>query len=128
MTTELIDKVQDLAREVYTVLGGGYNESVYEHALAVEMRQAGIAYQRQSTQEVFYKGERVGDHELDFLVEGELVVELKSAGSITKSQIGQLSAYLRTTGFEQGILLNFPYPSKPEPQMEMVAVGEGSGE
>lgn len=116
----LMDQIFDLACEVYEGLGGGYNESVYEHALAIEMRQHGIEYQRQSTQEAFYKGERVGDHSLDFLVEGKLVVELKSAGSITKAQAGQLSAYLRTTGFDQGLLLNFPYPKQSEPQQERV--------
>lgn len=118
--TELIETIQTLANTVYQTLGGGYNESVYEHALAIEMRQAGIRYQRQSTAEIFYKGERVGDHELDFLVEGELVVELKSTGSITKNQIGQLTAYLMSTKYEQGVLLNFPYPAKPETQFEIV--------
>ncbi len=124
MTSGLINTIRGLACEVYMILGGGYNESVYEQALAVEMRQAGIAYQRQSTQEVIYKGEHVGDHALDFLVEDELVVELKSAGSITKTHVGQLRAYLRTTGFKQGILLNFPYPPQPEPQLEEVTVEE----
>ena len=128
MTSGLINTIRGLACEVYTILGGGYNESVYEQALAVEMRQAGIAYQRQSTQEVIYKGEHVGDHALDFLVEDELVVKLKSAGSITKTHVGQLRAYLRTTGFKQGILLNFPYPPQPEPQLEEVTVEEENAE
>ena len=56
-TEAVTDRICTLAREVYSVLGGGYNESVYEHAMAIEMRRAGIVYQRQSPKEIFYKGE-----------------------------------------------------------------------
>ena len=116
---QLLQKIRELAEEVYKELGGGYNESVYEQALAYELRQAGIAYQRQPTEEIIYKGEHVGDQSLDFRV-GDLILELKAATGITNNHRGQLHAYLNTAGFEEGLLINFPYPEKEEVQIETV--------
>ena len=116
---QLLQKIRELAQEVYGELGGGYNESVYEQALAYELRQARISYQRQPTEEIIYKGEHVGDQSLDFRV-GELILELKAATSITNNHRGQLHAYLNTAGFEEGLLINFPYPEKDEVQIETV--------
>ena len=117
---KLITKLNELAQEVYKELGGGYNESVYEHALAYELRQAGIPYQRQPTEEIIYKGEHVGDQSLDFRV-GNLILELKAAKNISDTHRGQLYAYLNTAGFSEGLLINFPYPEKNEVQIENVS-------
>ena len=116
---QLVQTIRDLAQEVYTELGGGYNESVYELALAYELRQARVEYQRQPTEEIIYKGERVGDQSLDFRV-GDLILELKAAKNISDSNRGQLHAYLNTAGFREGLLINFPFPEKDEVQIETV--------
>ncbi len=120
MMKNLIEKVNDIANEVYTTLGDGYPESVYEEAMGVEMRLQGISYEMEKNTEVFYKKEKVGTHRLDFVVEDNLVLELKSATSISKSHIAQLSSYLNTLGLKKGIIINFPYPMKEEAIWEVV--------
>lgn len=123
-TDELIEKVKSIARDVYGVLGAGYSESVYEEAMAVEFRQNEIAYDVQKTTEVFYKGHKVGTHQLDFIVESVSVVELKAGTSISKSHIAQLQSYLKTLGLSRGVVVNFPYPDKDCPDFEIVTVEE----
>ncbi len=117
---ELVEQVKDAATEVYETLGDGRIENVYEQAMAVEFRQRGIPYQMEVYTEVFYKGERVGTAALDFIVDGRLVVELKALGSLGKPSIAQTHAYMRETGIDSGLLINFPYPAKDEPQFEML--------
>ena len=119
---DLINEVKDGAIEVYNELGAGYDESVYEEAMSVEFRNRKIAYEVERNTEIFYKGVKVGINRLDFIVEGKLVVELKAQASITKSHIGQTRAYLKTLKLKNGILVNFPYPDKEEPDFEPVTI------
>ena len=117
---ELIEQVKDAATEVYETLGDGRIENVYEQAIAVEFRQRGIPYKMEVYTEVFYKGERVGTAALDFIVDDCLVVELKALGSLGKPAIAQTRAYIRETGIDSGIVINFPYPAKDAPQFEIL--------
>jgi GxxExxY protein len=119
---EILNQVIDAAGEVYRILGAGYQESIYEEAMAVEFRKRKLKYEVERTTEVFYKGEKVGEHRLDFIVEGKLVVELKAATSISKSHIAQMNSYLKTLKKEKGLLINFPYPEKEEPETRIVAI------
>ena len=119
---ELISKIKGFAKEVYRSLGAGYNESVYEEAMAVEMRRSKLDYDIELNTEIMYKDEKVGIHRLDFIVERKLVIELKAAGSITKSNKCQLMSYLRTLGLKQGMLINFPYPDKKDPDIEEITI------
>ena len=122
---EIVKQVKDCAVEVYRVLGAGYEERVYEEAMAVEFRRRGIPYEVERDVEVFYKGEKVGIHKLDFIVmdsqfKSILVVELKSASKIYPSHIAQVGSYLRTLNVPMGLLVNFPYPEAEAPEMELV--------
>ena len=119
---EIAKKIKKFTVEVYKILGAGYNESVYEEALAVEMRRAKISYDVEHNIEIMYKGEKVGVHRLDFVIERKLVVELKAASAITKSNRSQLMSYLRTLGLKKGLLINFPYPDAEEPEIEEISV------
>jgi len=118
---EMIEKIKKFAIEVYKTLGAGYNESVYEEALSVEMRKAKMEYDIEHNIEIMYKGEKIGVHRLDFVIERKLVVELKAGTAITKSHKSQLIAYLRTLGLKEGVLINFPYPDTEEPEVEIVS-------
>jgi GxxExxY protein len=118
--TELIQVIQESANEVYRHLRGGYEETIYEEAMAVEMRLRGLSYEVERTTEVFYKAQKVGTHRLDFVVAGEVVVELKAVANISKSHVAQLSAYLQTLGLSTGLIINFPYPDQEEPDCEIV--------
>lgn len=117
------DMIHSMSAEVYEILGGGYNESVYEEAMAVEFRAAGVDYRKQPTVEVMYKGHKVGEQDLDFccvLADG-IVTELKAVSSISKGHIAQLRAYMRTTGRDEGLIVNFP-PDAEEPQYQQVTL------
>jgi len=117
---DIENKVKEAARELYTILGGGYLESVYEEAMAIELRERNITYEVERNREIFYKNTKVGTHRLDFIVNGILVVELKATTSISKSHEGQTFAYLRATGIIRGLVINFPYPDKEEPDFLQV--------
>ena len=114
---QLINVVKDAVCAIYKELGAGYNEEVYEEALAFEFREHGINYDVEKNTEIFYKGHKVGIHRLDFIVEKKLVVELKAQTYITKSHIGQTRTYMKTLGLANGIIVNFPYPDKPKPDI-----------
>ena len=108
----LIKQTIEAVKEVYKILGAGYEEAIYEEALALEFRKRKMNYEVERNTEVFYKGEKVGVHRLDFILENKLVVELKAVSSISKSHIAQTLSYLKTLGLKIGLLINFPYPSR----------------
>ena len=117
----LIEQVKIASQEVYKALRAGYNESIYEEAMAIELRERKIPYEVERNTEIFYKGAKVGIHRLDFILDGKLVVELKAQTSITGSHIGQTRAYLKTLGLSNGIVVNFPYPDQEKPQFEPIS-------
>jgi GxxExxY protein len=95
---------------------------IYEEAMAIEFRARKIPYEVERNTEVFYKGIKVGIHRLDFIVDGNLVVELKAQTSITKSHEGQTRSYLKTLGLKDGLIINFPYPDKNEPDFMEISL------
>lgn len=115
----LIEQVKIASQEVYKALKAGYNESIYEEALAIELRERKISYEVERNTEIFYKGEKVGIHRLDFILDGKLVLELKAQAGITVSHIGQTRAYMKTLGLSNGMVVNFPYPDQEKPQFEL---------
>lgn len=106
-TDEIAKLVVDAAVEVHRVLGPGYLEAVYEDALAAELTLRGIPFERQKPIDVDYKGRKVGEGRLDFLVSGKLVVELNAVESFTPVHTAQVISYLKATGLPLGLLLNF---------------------
>lgn len=92
---------------VYNTLGYGFLEKVYEHALTLELRSRGFAVATQHPITVWYKGIPVGEYFADLLVNECVIVELKSAVALTDADEAQLINYLKATGIEVGLLLNF---------------------
>jgi len=103
----LTGKVLGAAMEVHRVLGTGFLESVYEGALAVEFKIREIPFEKQKTFEVSYKGEMVKDFVCDFVINDLVIVELKAIKRITEIEQAQLLNYLKASGLEVGLLLNF---------------------
>ena len=96
------------AMEVHNRLGPGFKEEIYEQALCVELRSQEIQAQDQYPVPVMYEGEQVGLFYLDLLVEGKVVVELKAfSHQLTNDELAQVINYLKATGKEVGLLLNF---------------------
>lgn len=103
----LSSKVIAAAIEVHKHLGPGFLEGVYEQALRLELSDQDIAFESQKEISIFYGDRLVGKHVLDLLVEGRLVVELKAVKSLEDVHFAQVKSYLRATGTEVGLLLNF---------------------
>jgi len=99
------------AIEVHRALGPGFLESVYENALSIELAQRGIPFVRQLTVPIRYRHVEVGAHVLDLLVEDRIVVELKAARNLEDIHYVVLRSYLKATGREHGLLLNFAKPT-----------------
>lgn len=97
------------AMEVLNILGHGLLEKPYENALAVELRLLGIPFVQQPRFEVDYKGEHVGLYVPDLIVFGRIVIDLKAIDQITDHEIGRMLNYLKITGQQVGLILNFKY-------------------
>lgn len=106
----LAHEVIGAAIEVHRVLGPGLLESIYEEALCIELQERRIAFVRQPTVELQYKGCAVGKGRLDLLVGGQVVVELKAVDALADVHLAQVISYLRTTGHRLGLLINFNVP------------------
>lgn len=95
------------AYTVANALGTGFLEKIYENALALEMRAAGLAVEQQHALSVWYRDTVIGSHTADLLVEGRVLVELKAAKSIDDVHCAQCIHYLKATGLPVCLLLNF---------------------
>jgi GxxExxY protein len=104
---DLSEKIIGCFYKVYNNLGYGFLEKVYENALVIEFRKAGIDFERQVPVKVFYEGEIVGEYVCDFIVGGKIVVEVKALKILSGSWEAQLLNYLRATDLKVGLLLNF---------------------
>ena len=99
------------AIEVHRELGPGQLESAYEEAMAYEMGLRGIRFERQLEIELLYKGHPVGKGRLDFLVEGQVVLDLKSVQQLAPIHTSQMVSYLSMTGYPLGLIINFNVPA-----------------
>jgi len=95
------------ALEVHRILGPGFSEGVYEAALAIELTQRSIPFQRQVPLTVQYKGIRVGEWRADLLIDDALVVELKAVERLADVHVAQLVSYLKAVNLRLGLLINF---------------------
>jgi len=104
---ELAQKVIGAALEVHRALGPGYQESIYEEALAFELTRMGVDFERQRAFRVDYKGHVVGEGRVDLFVDGKLVVELKAIEKLQPVHKAQVISYLKATTCQVGLLINF---------------------
>ncbi len=104
---ETTDKVLAAFYAVYNTLGYGFLEKVYENAMYAELTEMGVQCDRQVPVKVTYKGKLVGEYFADLVVESTVIVELKCAETIGYEHEVQLVNYLKATGHEVGLLLNF---------------------
>ena len=103
----LTNAIIGAAIEVHTQLKPGLLESLYEEALAIEFRRRQIPFQRQVIVPVFYKGEGIGNQRLDFLVDGKVIIDLKTVEELARIHTAQMICYLRITGCRLGLIINF---------------------
>ncbi len=113
MTTQIHDldrlteAVIGAAINVHRELGPGFLESAYEEAMAVELELSGLTARRQVVFPILYKDCIVGEPRLDFLVEEQLVVELKAVEAVQRIHMAQVHSYLKAADLRLGLLINF---------------------
>ena len=104
---EITERIISCAIEVHKTLGPGLLESLYEEALGYEFKLRGIPYERQKGIELRYKGREIGQHRIDYLVENQVIVELKAVETMHKIYEAQILTYLKTMDKRVGLLINF---------------------
>ena len=105
--SELTGKIIGCAMEVHKTLGNGFQEVIYQRALAIEMRTHGLKYAREFEMSIFYKGENIGLRRVDFFVEDKIMVELKAVIQLEDVHLAQAINYLEAYNMEIGLLINF---------------------
>jgi GxxExxY protein len=106
--TDFSREIIGAAVEVQRVLGNGLLESAYAEAFAIELQQMNLAFEREVPIQARYKGKAIGVvYKADFIVEDEVIVELKAVDNVTDIHKSQLLTYLRLSGVRLGLLLNF---------------------
>jgi len=106
---EITEKIIGASFEVHKFLGNGFQEVIYQRALAWELTQAGLFYAREIDQQIFYKElhEPIGARRADFVVEGKVLVELKAIIELEDVHLAQVLNYLKAYKLEVGLLINF---------------------
>ncbi len=107
MADPLPEKIISSAIEVHRILGPALLESIYEEALCHELQLRGIEFERQKEVDVLYKGRVIKGQRLDLVINGEVVVEIKSVRKLDDIFVAQILSYLKSTGLSRGLLINF---------------------
>ena len=106
---DITEKIIGASFEVHKFLGNGFQEVIYQRALAWELSQAGLSFAREIEQDIFYKKltEPIGTRRADFVVEGKVLVELKALVELEDVHLAQILNYLKAYKLEVGLLINF---------------------
>jgi GxxExxY protein len=95
------------AIKVHNALGNGFQEVIYQRCLAIELRRAGLDFEREKEQSIYYDGINVGTRRADFVVENKVIVELKAMINLEDVHLAQAKNYVVAYNFEKGLLINF---------------------
>lgn len=104
---EITKKIIGAAMKVHSALGNGFQEVIYQRALEIELRKAGLEFVREFSMPIFYDGEQIGERRVDFFVEGVISVEIKAREVLEAVHFSQARNYLEAYNLEVGLLLNF---------------------
>lgn len=104
---ELTERIIGVFFSVYNELGYGFLESVYENAMCVALREAGIEISRQVPFSIEFRGQVVGDYRADLIADQRVILEIKAIPALGQAQEAQLLNYLKASQIEVGLLLNF---------------------
>ena len=104
---KLTYKIIGCAMKVHKTLGSGFQEVIYQRALAIELERAGLVFGREVEHPISYQGQQIGTRRADFIVESCVVVELKALTALEDVHIVQAKNYVVAYDFEIGLLINF---------------------
>ena len=105
--SELTGQVIGCAMTVHSALGNGFQEVIYQRALAIELADRGIPFSREHVMPIYYKGQHIGTRRVDFLVDNVVCVELKAIIQLEDVHLAQAINYLEAYDLEVGLLINF---------------------
>ncbi|NQU67196.1 MAG: GxxExxY protein [Candidatus Marinimicrobia bacterium] len=107
--SDITEKIIGSSFDVHSFLGNGFQEVIYQRALAWEMTQKGLSFAREIEQDIFYKDlpEPIGKRRADFVVEEKVLVELKAIIELEDVHLAQILNYLKAYKLEVGLLINF---------------------
>jgi GxxExxY protein len=100
-------KINGCAMKVHNTLGNGFQEVIYQRCLAIELERAGLGFARELEQDIFYDGIHVGTRRADFVVENDIIVELKALINLEDVHLAQAKNYLVAYDKPIGLLINF---------------------
>jgi GxxExxY protein len=100
-------RINGCAMKVHNTLGNGFQEVIYQRCLAIELERAGLSFGREIEQNIFYEGFMVGPRRADFIVESQIVVELKALINLEDVHLAQTKNYVVAYNFPIGLLINF---------------------
>jgi GxxExxY protein len=103
----LTGKIIGCCMEVHRILGSGFQEVIYQRALAKEMTLQKLSFEREFEMEIYYKGDKIGTRRIDFFVENKIMVEIKAVKELEKIHLAQAINYLEIYGLDIGLLINF---------------------
>ncbi len=104
---KLTHKIIGCAMKVHSTLGNGFQEVIYQRALAIELAYENIYFQREMGMPIFYRGEQIGTRRVDFFVEEKVMVELKAIEKLEGVHKAQAINYLEAYNIADGLLINF---------------------
>jgi GxxExxY protein len=104
---DLTEKIIGCAMRVHSTLGNGFQELIYQRALAIEMKYAALEFEREMDMVIYYRNEEIGARCVDFLVEGAVMVEIKALTKLEDVHLAQAMNYLEAYKLEIGLLINF---------------------
>lgn len=104
---EITKKIIGCGMQVHSTLGNGFQEVIYQRALAIEMGYAGLPFEREKEMAIHYRGEKNGTRRVDFFVDGKIMVELKALVALEDVHLAQAMNYLEAYNMEIGLLINF---------------------
>lgn len=104
---EITHQIIGCAMKVHTTLGNGFQESIYQRCLELELNKTKLSFTREFTMPIMYEGVQVGTRRVDFLIENEIMVELKAVIELEDVHLNQAKNYLEAYNVESGLLINF---------------------
>ena len=105
--SDITSKVIGCAMKVHNTLGSGFQEVIYQRALAIEMEKQNVSFSREQEMFIYYEGIKIGTRRADFIVSEKIIVEIKAISCLENIHIAQALNYLEAYHLEIGLLLNF---------------------
>ena len=104
---EITEKIIGAAMRVHAEMGNGFQEVIYQRALAIELEESDVTFKREFEMIVYYKGRKIGERRVDFFVGEKIMVELKAIIQLEDVHLAQAKNYLEAYNIEVGLLINF---------------------